>query len=273
MYLFRKRIAERTIAVVLDSQLYSANTKLFHFIFASFYQLKIGQPSNCNEPFLYLHLPSNIIFEIPSGSRSFTCDLLDEQWSYWMLYELEEWFAQRMHCTTFHASGIVLNGINTLILGNSLCGKSTLTAFLCCEKGADFLDDDSIYYFNKHCYGFHLPMALRNNIVDTSKWYICDTYDATHTRRKLVGYEQTVDSFSKIDLILFPEYNPTDVALQKIAGGNLFKKLMNHIRRSTDMASLFIDTNSIVENSIAYQISYTNCGTAIELLKSILKTL
>lgn len=270
MILYIREIQNQKLYVFVSVKLYNENTQLFNSVFSTF---QIGNkeafPNEHSDNILFIH--SNEETLNPSAFQHISCDTSNSQWKYWMIFDLESWLSNSLNCTVLHAGSLELCGKNIILLANSMCGKTTLLYYLCKNKSAKYLDDDSIYLINNSFYGFNFPIALRNNLDKNNEDTISFTDDAVMKNRKLVMPREKVNKFEKTDLILFPKYSPlAENFSKKIQGAELFSSIMNNVRASKNISSLYNDIRILSKNSIAYEIHYSNSENAYKLINDIL---
>lgn len=274
MICLKRSILQHDFIVFIEEMLYIKHSGIFDCIFSTFSRVDANREipfNNC----MYIYSQ----FETNAGDSAYCmtgyCFLCDESNNLWILAlkgELEEWYAGILNCTIIHGACVTLNGANLLLVGERKTGKTTLTKYLVYEKKARYLDDDCVYFINGEYLGFNMPIPVRQAYPDSfDSNAICRTYDGEKVARVLYKPLLTVPKLSKIDRIIFPQFNSHGSnQLRSLKASELYCKFLNNIRNSADVKSLFSDIHKIIHDAEAYHIVYTSSEKAFDIITSIL---
>ena len=251
----KRKISDKFIHVQVDESLFLSYNKIFESFFSSFERVT---------NFIYGGFR---ITDKVDDKNAYYCNIEDAKWVFKLMNALEEYYATTLNCTVIH--GGIINMMQTIIaiIGKRMSGKSTLINYLIDCEDAMFLTDDCIYIVDNKCYGFNIPISIRNS-KQSFKSVICTTIDDENIERVLVYPEKRINSIKAIDYMLFPCYDTEsmEMKVERIENSKLFNYFFTNIRHMQNVKSLFDDVIQILRNVNAYVIRYSKCEQVNEWL-------
>ena len=203
------------------------------------------------------------------------CNVMNNQWIFFLLCDLEEIFIHTMDCTVLHGAGLVFRNKTILLLGDRKNGKTTLLQYLLSKENSGYMDDDNIFVLHDYVFGFCRPIPIRNIDVCVEPSIISTTIDGDNCTRTLCRTCNNVTSLTKVDYVFFPKYigkSSTIDTCSKLQGGLFFDKLLKNVRHSTNISTLYSDLKYISMNAKGFYFEYTSSEDAYEIIDDILKS-
>ena len=203
------------------------------------------------------------------------CNVMNNQWIFFLLCDLEEIFIHTMDCTVLHGAGLVFRNKTILLLGDRKNGKTTLLQYLLSKENSGYMDDDNIFVLHDYVFGFCRPIPIRNIDVCVEPSIISTTIDGVNCTRTLCRTCNNVTSLTKVDYVFFPKYigkSSTIDTCSKLQGGLFFDKLLKNVRHSTNISTLYSDLKYISMNAKGFYFEYTSSEDAYEIIDDILKS-
>lgn len=278
---FARTITSKTILVGVENIVYQKAYDVFRQLFVSFDEQKQGEDSLYDYRIIIYYdnsISNSINAPLHNDDLSeyyICCNVMNNQWIFFLLCDLEEIFIHTMDCTVLHGAGLFFRNKTILLLGDRKNGKTTLLQYLLSKENSGYMDDDNIFVLHDYVFGFCRPIPIRNIDVCVEPSIISTTIDGDNCTRTLCRTCNNVTSLTKVDYVFFPKYigkSSTIDTCSKLQGGLFFDKLLKNVRHSTNISTLYSDLKYISMNAKGFYFEYTSSEDAYEIIDDILKS-
>ncbi len=267
MLYFKRTINDTTLKLHIDKNLYLKNVGLFETLLSTYKKTFLDTKNESTDNDIALEIVSGNTFKkcIDKAPYRIFCNAIDKHFAFQLIGALEDWYANILNCTIIHGSCVRLNNKNILLIGERKSGKTTLTSYLSLVLHAEYIDDDCVYISKSKYIGFNMPISVRENVDQLMESnMVGETFDG-ETMRTIYYPPKTSPSVHNIDVVILPKYNNENDFVRKLDKSEAFKTIINNVRHSKDMCTLFQDINNLLKNTKVYEVAYRNTNNFIAI--------
>lgn len=258
MQTYRRKVGALEVIIHVEKELYKYVPHVFDAIFCTFEQCYYVDSPDA----IHIYSQKN-----PYDEYKYPCfcNTRNPMWIFLMINTLEHYLYKILNCTVFHGACVKINNKNILIVGERKSGKTTLTKYLVNMYNAVYMGDDSIFTIDNVFYGFSFPILMRK--IDKKIKPLSTTKDEENRKRYIYSFKNFFAQASRIDFIIFPKYDKLiEFQCDQIKDRFLFEALLNNVKESKDMRTMFNDINSLVSTAQAYCIHYNKCRNIVRFI-------